>query len=296
MSILIDPPLWPAHGTHFSHLVSDTSMEELHEFAAAQQLPPRAFDRDHYDVPQERYAQLTAAGAREVSAGELVRALVSSGLRVPAKYRPEKLNYILAKRWSKTQPAAPQLGSELLGLWSQEHRHYHDRVHLLSVLEAIDWLAKDQTTAEELMLLQLAAWFHDAVYEATAEDEAKSAILAQERLTGLLPGSAVCTVSKLILLTAGHNPAAEDRLGRIFCDADLEVLARPAPAYQRYAQAIYREYAHFPKHALAEGRIRILGTLLDKPSIFSTAQGIERWEAPARANLSSEINLLRTWV
>ncbi|MGO2004190.1 DUF4031 domain-containing protein, partial [Arthrobacter rhombi] len=33
MAILIDPPLWPAHGTVFSHLVSDVSVEELHAFA-----------------------------------------------------------------------------------------------------------------------------------------------------------------------------------------------------------------------------------------------------------------------
>ncbi|WP_141362813.1 DUF4031 domain-containing protein [Glutamicibacter uratoxydans] len=296
MGILIDPPLWPAHGTFFSHLVSDTSLAELHDFAAVQGLPQRAFDRDHYDVPRERYAQLVADGALEVTANELVKALISSGLRVPAKYRPEKLNVILARRWARTMPPEPALGRQLLSLWSQEHRHYHDRVHLLSTLEAIDWLSKGLVNGQELMLLQLAAWFHDAVYEATAEDEAKSAILARERLNGILSEEAVAKVSQLILLTAGHNPQESDKLGRIFCDADLEVLARPAPAYQRYADAIYCEYAHYAKTDLAKGRIRILGSLLDKPAIYSTERGAERWEAAARANLSAEIDLLKTWL
>ncbi|UYQ78117.1 DUF4031 domain-containing protein [Glutamicibacter sp. JL.03c] len=295
MSILIDPPRWPAHGTVFAHLVSDTSLDELHQFAAQQEIPLRAFDKDHYDVPRERYEQLVRAGAKEVSGGELVRALVASGLRIPAKYRPEKLDAILRRRWARTLPAEPELGKELLGLWSQEHRYYHDRVHLLSVLEAVDRLG-EKASAEELMLIQLAAWFHDAVYQGTSEDEFKSAVLARERLDSVLSARAVSTVSDLILLTAGHNPKESDRLGRILCDADLEVLARPEPAYQRYAHAIYQEYAHLPRHVLAEGRSRILTALLGKATIYATAAGRELWESAARSNVGRELEHLQGWM
>ncbi len=295
MSILIDPPRWPAHGTVFAHLVSDTSLDELHQFAAQQEISLRAFDKDHYDVPRERYEQLVRAGAKEVTGGELVRALVASGLRIPAKYRAEKLDAILRRRWARTLPTEPELGKELLGLWSQEHRYYHDRVHLLSVLEAVDRLG-GKLSAEELMLLQLAAWFHDAVYQGTAEDEFKSAVLARERLDSVLSARAVSTVSDLILLTAGHNPKESDRLGRILCDADLEVLARPEPAYQRYAHAIYQEYAHLPRHVLAEGRSRILTALLEKATIYATAAGRDLWESAARSNVSRELEHLQGWM
>ena len=295
MSLLIDPPRWPAHGTVFAHLVSDTSLDELHQFAAQQEISLRAFDKDHYDVPRERYEQLVRAGAKEVTGGELVRALVASGLRIPAKYRPEKLDAILRRRWARTLPTEPELGKELLGLWSQEHRYYHDRVHLLSVLEAVDRLG-GKLSAEELMLIQLAAWFHDAVYQGTAEDEFKSAVLARERLDSVLSARAVSTVSDLILLTAGHNPKESDRLGRILCDADLEVLARPEPAYQRYAHAIYQEYAHLPRHVLAEGRSRILTALLEKATIYATAAGRDLWESAARSNVSRELEHLQGWM
>ena len=87
MALLIDPPRWPAHGRLWSHLVSDTSLEELHTFALAAGIPPRAFDRDHYDVPESSYRQLVAAGACEVEAKELLRRLVASGLRVPGRDR-----------------------------------------------------------------------------------------------------------------------------------------------------------------------------------------------------------------
>ncbi len=88
MTVLVDPPLWPRHGRTWSHLVSDTSLAELHAFAERAGLPRRAFDLDHYDVPDERHAELVALGAVPVSAGELIRRLRASGLRVPARDRP----------------------------------------------------------------------------------------------------------------------------------------------------------------------------------------------------------------
>lgn len=82
MTVLIDQPMWPAHDTLWSHLVSDASLEELHDFAASCGIPARGFDRDHYDVPAERYDALVAAGALPVSNRELVLRLRASGLRV----------------------------------------------------------------------------------------------------------------------------------------------------------------------------------------------------------------------
>jgi uncharacterized protein DUF4031 len=88
VTVLVDPPLWPRHGRTWSHLVSDTSLAELHAFAEAAGIPRRAFDLDHYDVPDERHADLVARGAVPVTAGELIRRLRASGLRVPAHARP----------------------------------------------------------------------------------------------------------------------------------------------------------------------------------------------------------------
>ena len=88
MTILVDTPLWPAHGRLWSHLVSDDSLDELHAFARRAGIPAPAFDLDHYDVPEERIDELIAAGATRVSSGELTRRLIASGLRVRAKDRP----------------------------------------------------------------------------------------------------------------------------------------------------------------------------------------------------------------
>ncbi|MFF7292822.1 DUF4031 domain-containing protein [Microbacterium sp. NPDC008134] len=87
MTVLVDDPLWPAHGRLWAHLVSDESLDELHTFALRHDLPPRAFDRDHYDVPEESIPRLIAGGAQHVGGKELVRRLIASGLRIPARDR-----------------------------------------------------------------------------------------------------------------------------------------------------------------------------------------------------------------
>ncbi|MBV2354694.1 DUF4031 domain-containing protein [Streptomyces sp. J2-1] len=81
MAIYIDPPTWPGHGRLWSHLVSDLSYDELRSFADELGVPRRAFERDHYDLPAQRYPDAVAAGAVEVSSREVVRLLRESGLR-----------------------------------------------------------------------------------------------------------------------------------------------------------------------------------------------------------------------
>ena len=79
--ILVDAPVWMAHGRAWFHLVSDVSFDELHRFAESLGLPRRSFHRDHYDVPDERYDDAVAAGAIPVSSREIVSRLHSAGLR-----------------------------------------------------------------------------------------------------------------------------------------------------------------------------------------------------------------------
>jgi hypothetical protein len=79
--ILIDPPLVPSRGYLWSHLASDTSYDELHAFAQALGIPKRGFDRDHYDVPAQRYDDVVSAGAVPVSSRELIVRLRDAGLR-----------------------------------------------------------------------------------------------------------------------------------------------------------------------------------------------------------------------
>ena len=304
MSIFIDPPVWPAHGTVFSHLISDTSLAELHDFAAKTGISPRAFDADHYDVPAYRYEGLVRAGAREVSGSQLTRILIDSGLRVPLRERPNKIRPRLMRAWDSLLPGHTALGEDLLERYEQPHRKYHTSVHLSEMLTALKTLYKRHHTATPRAVL-LAAWFHDAVYEANpGEDEAASADLARTTLTplastGFLTNREVTAIAHLIELTASHQLAdgiEEYTSGALtradaafFLDADLAILAADSPRYTRYVAGVRAEYAHYAPDAFTRGRAAILQGFLNRTAIYASDTAHLLWDAPARLNLRTEL-------
>ena len=304
MSIFIDPPIWPAHGTVFSHLISDTSLAELHDFAAKTGISPRAFDADHYDVPAYRYEGLVRAGAREVSGSQLTRILIDSGLRVPLRERPNKIRPRLMRAWDSLLPGHTALGEDLLERYEQPHRKYHTSVHLSEMLTALKTLYKRHHTATPRAVL-LAAWFHDAVYEANpGEDEAASADLARTTLTplastGSLTNREVTAIAHLIELTASHQLAdgiEEYTSGALtradaafFLDADLAILAADSPRYTRYVAGVRAEYAHYAPDAFTRDRAAILQGFLNRTAIYASDTAHLLWDALARLNLRTEL-------
>ena len=327
MSIYIDPPTWPAHGTVFSHLISDASLAELHEFAAAAGISERAFDRDHYDVPAHLYVNLVRAGAKELSGAQLTRTLIASGLRIPLKERPEKIRPRLLRAWEAAfaprlntprlkhveAPAMSQaqltaqvaeLGESLLQAWEQPHRAYHHSGHLSQMLANLDRLYAHRTQGSTPLALVLAAWFHDAVYEgAPGEDERRSEQLANASLeslvtAGLFDGDELQMVSLLVRATATHElpesadlPAGYEPADiQFFLDADMAILAADSTRYRRYLRGVRSEYSHFDDEAFRTGRTTFLRSILGRERIFLSEQALKLWEEPARANLQAELS------
>lgn len=315
MSIYIDPPTWPAHGTVFSHLISDASLAELHEFAAATGISERAFDRDHYDVPAHRYEELVQAGAIELSGAQLTRTLIASGLRIPLKERPEKIRPRLLRAWEAAfaprlekapatfQQQVAELGERLLQAWEQPHRAYHHSGHLSQMLADLDRLYTACKQGATPLALVLAAWFHDAVYEgAPGEDERRSEQLAAASLeplvtAGLLSEEELQLVRFLVRTTAthelpestelpaGYNPADIE----FFLDADMAILAAEPARYRRYLRGVRSEYSHFDDEAFRTGRTTFLHSVLERERIFLSERARELWEEPARVNLRAEL-------
>jgi predicted metal-dependent HD superfamily phosphohydrolase len=179
----------------------------------------------------------------------------------------------------------------LVGAWSEPHRRYHDLAHLAAVLGIVGELAASATDADAV---RLAAWYHDAVYDPRRDDnEQRSAARARAGLRGLVEERRIAEVERLVLLTAGHDPQPGDADGAVLCDADLAVLASPPDAYAAYASAVREEYGHLPDAVFAAGRAAVLEQLLALPALYRLPAVAERWTAPARANLTAELTLLR---
>lgn len=88
MAILVDDAVWPWRDRLWCHLISDTSLEELHDFARRIGVPERGFGGDHYDIPAEIRQVAIREGARPVTSREVVLALTSAGLRRRRRLRP----------------------------------------------------------------------------------------------------------------------------------------------------------------------------------------------------------------
>jgi len=203
----------------------------------------------------------------------------------------------LALRWRRALPvgvdpaAADRAAADLIGRWAQSHRHHHGLGHLVAVLAVVDAHAGEAADPDAV---RLAAWFHDAVYEPTRDDnEPASAALAAAALPPLgVSGERVAEVHRLVLLTAGHDPVPGDPDGALLCDADLAILAAPAATYATYARNIRREYAHVPEDAFRLGRAAVLTRLLALPALFHVPILRDRWESAARSNLENELRRL----
>jgi hypothetical protein len=87
VAIFVDECRWWHKERHWCHMVSDTSLDELHAFAATLEIPERGFHRDHYDLPESYREQAIALGAIEVTSRELLHRMRAAGLRVRKSQR-----------------------------------------------------------------------------------------------------------------------------------------------------------------------------------------------------------------
>src|SRR5215218_5707687 len=197
----------------------------------------------------------------------------------------------LLARWNATLPRQQELGENLITRYSEPHRHYHTSKHLLQVLTMIDELADDH----DVFLVQLAAWFHDAVYAippGQISNEEASARLALRELSRVgLEQEDLNQIARLVRLTETHLPGPRDPEGELLCDADLAILASDPADYADYIAAVRAEYTQVPEEQFMAGRLAVLTELADH-EIFRTSKGRKMADA-ARVNLTAEINALK---
>ena len=91
--ILVDTPTWPWRGKLWGHLISDSSLGELHAFAQGMGKRRIGFQGDHYDIDAEEHALALQHGALCVDSREIVRRLRDCGLRERSKKEPWSIGY-----------------------------------------------------------------------------------------------------------------------------------------------------------------------------------------------------------
>jgi len=181
--------------------------------------------------------------------------------------------------------------NDLVKRYGEPHRHYHDLSHISLCLED---LTEACSHADHPFEVELAIWFHDAVYDPRRSDnEEVSARYAQDTLGKLIEKESLERVQSLILATR-HTEPPKNNDEKLIADIDLAILGRPTKEYKEYEDEIRQEYGWVPDDRFKAGRAEVLARFLAREHIYYTDHFREKYEMNARANLSHSISMLRT--
>ncbi len=218
--------------------------------------------------------------------------------KVVERYVPPSVfeKFLARKHWTKLMhklgnpKGNEKILEDLLLRYGEPHRAYHTLTHILRMLEEFD-LVRDKV--KNPVAVEIALWFHDAVYDPKAKDnEEQSAKLARLAIGKLgLDSKLDATVVRLILATK-HTSVPIEHDSRFLVDLDLSILGKSEEEFDEYEHGIRKEYEWVSETDFKTGRTKILQSFLERPSIYSTEFFETRNENTARINLARSIEKL----
>ena len=193
------------------------------------------------------------------------------------------------RAWQDLGVNVPPAGllDRLLACYAEPQRHYHSLQHLQECLEALE---SSLHLAQQPSEVELALWFHDAVYALRRSDnEQKSADWARAELQAAALPVALCLRVHDLVMATRHSAWPEAPDAQLLVDIDLGILAAPAARFAEYERQIRAEYAFVPAWIFKRKRRAVLQSFLDRAHIYSTAHFRDLREAAARANLAAAV-------
>jgi predicted metal-dependent HD superfamily phosphohydrolase len=187
-------------------------------------------------------------------------------------------------------PELRRLFCDVLGRYSEPHRHYHTYQHLSECFEKVQDII---SLAEHPAEVYVGLWFHDVIYDTQRHDnEERSADWARAAAQdfGASAESAQRIYDLIMLTRHAVEPAGID--GQVLVDADLSILGAQPARFQEYEAQVRREYGWVPETMFRSGRAKLLNEFKGRPRIYCTAHFRERYEAQARRNLQHSLENL----
>lgn len=187
--------------------------------------------------------------------------------------------------------ASEELYHQLVACYSEPHRKYHTIQHLDECLTHFESIC---TLAEHADEVELALWFHDAIYDTSKKDnEKRSAEWARDSVlaTGV-SGEKADRIYELVMATM-HNALPKGRDAEVLVDIDLGILGAEAARFDSYEAQVREEYSQVPEPLYRWARKKVLEEFVRRKWIYSTEPFRARYEARARANIARSIARLR---
>jgi predicted metal-dependent HD superfamily phosphohydrolase len=179
------------------------------------------------------------------------------------------------------------LMKRLIAAYEEPHRKYHGVQHLA---ECIALFAKHRDLAGDPGEVEMALWFHDAIYDLKGGDnEARSAQWAERELAGAGVDTKHLQAISAHVLATRHDAVAQDRDQKLMVDIDLAILGSDTQRFAEYEAQVAAEYSWVPEAIFRSKRCAILHAFLQRTTIYQTQPLRELFERRARENLSASI-------
>ena len=185
--------------------------------------------------------------------------------------------------------SAGDIFSQLEAAYGETTRYYHTAQH---VAECLKHFSVYREQAQHPAEVEVAFWFHDAIYDTTKSDnEDQSAQWARRYLSEASVNSqAVERVVEMVMATKTHESKTAD--SALMVDIDLVILGASEEAFEAYDAAIRKEFHWVPTVQYCAGRSQVLSSFLNRETIYQTEAMRDLYEAQARVNLSQKIKEL----
>jgi predicted metal-dependent HD superfamily phosphohydrolase len=173
--------------------------------------------------------------------------------------------------------------------WSGMGRHYHTLTHLDACLRELDGARQLALRPAEV---ELALWFHDAIYRSWRSDNEQQSAALAVRVLRAAPADSVDRIRQMVLATA-HREEGFAGDTALVVDIDLSILGQSPDVYAQFERAIRREYWWVSRAKYVAGRSAILQKFLQRAAIYQHDHFYEKYEKPARVNLAAAVEQLK---
>lgn len=171
----------------------------------------------------------------------------------------------------------------LLNAYSEPQRYYHTVQHIAECLTLVHDV---QHVLQDAQSVELAIWFHDAVYDPkSSHNEEDSALLMLQLCADLFPANQLRKVADWIRATQRHRATDESDLQYVL-DIDLAILAANEIRFKEYEAQIRQEYAWVNSALYRLKRAEVLSGFYHAEALFQTDYFHRKCELKSKQNLA----------
>lgn len=185
------------------------------------------------------------------------------------------------------QGDAHMVYKDLVARYSEPNRAYHTLEHIGHCLDEFEQVRHFAANSDAM---ELALWYHDAIYDTKAKDnEERSATLAMEVVRAALLSNNFGQAVVNFITATKHTTVSTVPDVQLIVDIDLSILGQSEEKFDEYERQIRKEYEWVPKDVFVAGRSAILKSFLERPTIFSTQFFRNKYETQAWRNIARSL-------